>query len=85
MIVNIEIPEFEDESLETIWDAKAEISVSVHNQQVSIMANAEGLMTLGKQMIYMAQYDFPWGTHLHYDEFVTGKKPQQFELIIGRV
>ena len=84
MIIQIEIPDYDDDTLEAIWDENAHFSVSVQDNQVAILANSAGLMSLGRQMIYMAYHDFPWGTHLHYDEFVTKEKNCSIELIIGK-
>ncbi|MBR4461690.1 MAG: hypothetical protein IKS51_03820 [Erysipelotrichaceae bacterium] len=53
--------------MEMEWVDGFEIRVSADHGQVLISANKEGLLSLAKQLVVLAQ-QAP-GTHIHYDEY----------------
>lgn len=88
MKVLIEFPNYDGEGIDVIWDAGSEYEVHVDDSNndrcVVISANAKGLISLAKQMLYLAYNDLPKGSHVHYDEFFTKIHNQKYELVIGK-
>lgn len=52
--------------MEIVWVDGSVISVSMHDHQVTISANKEGLLSLAGQLKTLA--DGMPGDHIHYDE-----------------
>ncbi len=52
--------------MEVRWIRGAEIRVSIQGDEAVISANREGLLSLARQMIDLAEE--PAGGHIHYDE-----------------
>ena len=51
------------------WCKDFQIKTSFERNVFVIKANKEGLISLAKQLLQLAQDDVPNGYHLHYDEF----------------
>lgn len=64
------------------WIDGFTIKVSVEDDEVTISANREGLLSLAKQLSDMAEMDM--GTHVHYDEYNSLEKGSA-QLIIEKV
>ena len=64
------------------WVEGFTISVNTHNQEVTISANKEGLLSLAGQLQALAE-GMP-GDHIHYDDYNSLEKGSS-ELIIERV
>ena len=64
------------------WVDGSEIRVKVDHDQVVIDANREGLLSLAKQLIALAEE--PPGNHIHYDEH-NSLEEGSAELIIERL
>lgn len=68
--------------MKTEWVNDFEIRVKVVNGTTVILANREGLMSLAKQLLTLA--DGVPGDHIHYDEY-NSLEPGSSEMIIERV
>ena len=71
----------EPKNMKTQWAEGFTISVTVRNQEVTISANKEGLLSLAGQLAALAEGE-P-GDHIHYDEHNSLEKGS-VELIIER-
>lgn len=72
----------EPKNMKTQWAEGFTISVTVRNQEVTISANKEGLLSLAGQLMALAE-GVP-GDHLHYDEY-NSLESGSAEMIIERV
>jgi hypothetical protein len=52
----------------TTWLPNTKIISKRDNDSFLIQANKDGLLSLGWQLISMAQNDVPIGVHVHYDD-----------------
>ncbi len=82
MKINLEIPDFDGNALDVIWDNDAEYRINVSHGEVVLSANKQGLISLAKQMLYMAYQDLPTGSHVHYDDFFVKSNASEFDLVI---
>ncbi len=82
MNINFNIPDYDGNALDVIWEDNAEFSIKVNENDVVLIANKEGLISFAKQMIYMAYNDLPSGSHVHFDSFFTKKNDCENELVI---
>jgi hypothetical protein len=84
MRIVLEIPDYDGNSLDVIWEADSKYEISVQKNSVVISANKDGLISLAKQMLYMAHNDLPSGSHVHYDSFFTKGSNGCPELIVEK-
>lgn len=80
----IDIPDYDGNSLDVIWEEGSEYAITVHNNDIMISANKSGLVSLAKQMLYMAHNNLPAGSHIHYDSFFTKGSNGCTELIVEK-
>ena len=80
----IDIPDYDGNSLDVIWEADSKYEISVQKNSVVISANKDGLISLAKQMLYMANNDLLAGSHVHYDSFFTKMSDECIELVIEK-
>ena len=64
------------------WIEGFTISVGIHNQEVTISANKEGLLSLAGQLKVLA--DGMPGDHIHYNEY-NSLEDGSSEMIIERI
>ena len=50
------------------WEYGFSIETKYQNGMISIVANREGLVSLGKMFLALAQEEVPAGYHLHFDD-----------------
>ena len=84
MKIKIDIPDYDGNAMDVIWEKNANYVVNVNEEEVIISANKQALISFARQMLYMAHNDLPIGSHVHYDEFFT-KSITKKELIIEKV
>lgn len=84
MKIIVDVPNYDGNGLDIVWESNAEYSIDVKNDNVLILANKNGLISLAKQMLYMAYNDLPLGSHVHYDSFFTKMVDNKFDLIIEK-
>lgn len=85
MKVIVDIPNYDGNGLDVIWENGSNYAISVEENSVVVSANKSGLISLAKQMLYMAHNDLPTGSHIHYDSFFTHITNEDFELVIEKV
>lgn len=83
MKLEIEIPDYDGNAMDVIWEANANYAVKIFENDVIIKANAQGLISLAKQMMYMVYNNLPSGSHVHYDDFFT-KLKNKYDLVIEK-
>lgn len=84
MQITVDIPNYDGNGLDVIWETDSKYAISIKNNNVVISANKSGLVSLAKQMLYMAYNNLPRGSHVHYDSFFTGINDNDFQLIIEK-
>ena len=82
--IKIDIPNYDGNGLDVIWETGAKYLISVNDNSVVVLANKRGLISLAKQMLYMAYNELPKGSHVHFDSFFTQSNDNDFELIIEK-
>lgn len=85
MKVIVDIPNYDGNGLDVIWENGSNYAISVEENSVVVSANKSGLISLAKQMLYLAHNDLPTGSHIHYDSFFTHINNEDFELVIEKV
>ncbi len=66
--MNIDVPKFEQDGLLLVWETGFSIKCSVEAENVRIEANREGLISLARHLLTLAQENVPEFTHIHFDE-----------------
>lgn len=83
MNVEINIPNYDGNGIDVIWEKGAQIELGYEGGQILIRGNRDGLISLAKQMIYLAINEVAEGSHVHYDDYLLGSVP--FELVIEKM
>lgn len=83
MTVVLELPDYDGNALDVIWEDNASYTAEVFENDILIKANRQGLISMAKQMLYMAYNDLPLGSHIHYNKFFT-KTESKYDLIIEK-
>ena len=78
--IKIAIPEYKN-SIECVWEENFKIKTSTPYNTITIEANREGLLSLARHLLLLAQEEVPNGTHVHLDEF-NSLEDNSVELII---
>lgn len=84
MKIILEVPDYDGEALDVIWENGANYKIDVSSNEIVLSANQQGLISLAKQMLYMAHNDLLIGSHVHYDSFFTKLNTSKFNLLIER-
>ncbi len=84
MTINVNIPDYDGNGLDIIWEDNSKYAINIEQNNVVISANKQGLISLAKQMLYMAYNDLPKGSHVHYDSFFTKMELEIIELVIEK-
>ncbi len=84
MIVKIDLPDYDENGIDIIWEEGSRYHIMVSKETVEITANKNALISIAKQMLYLAYNDLPSGSHVHLDSFFTGQQ-QDVELTIARL
>ena len=82
MNIEISLPNYDGNAIDVIWEEGAHAELSFGDNQIHIRANRDGLISLAKQMIYLAVNDVHEGSHVHYDSYFLGNT--QLELVIEK-
>ena len=70
MKIALEIPDYSpDKGFVYNWEGDFDIEVKYENGDVILSANKEGLTSLAKHLLNLAQDQVPNGYHLHLDEY----------------
>lgn len=65
------------------WELGFCITVDIDKNEVLIKANSEGLISLAKHLLTIAESEVPKGTHIHLDEY-NSLEDGSAELIIEK-
>ncbi len=69
MEVKLEIPKYSIETgFKSEWEFGFEIEIKSIEGAINLIANKEGLISLAKQLLTLAEDEVPRGYHLHFDE-----------------
>ena len=82
MKIEIDIPDYDGNALDVIWNNDSIVEPYCVDKQIVIKANSEGLISLAKQMVYLAVNRVARGSHIHYDSFLLGNN--KYELVIEK-
>ena len=80
--IKILIPEY-DNGVECVWEEGFKIKTSAPFDTLTIEANREGLVSLARHLLHLAQDDVPNGSHFHLDEY-NALEEGSLELIISK-
>lgn len=80
--IKINIPEYDD-AIELVWDDNYKIKTSTPYDTITIEANRDGLLSLARHLLLLAQEEVPSGSHFHLDEF-NSLEDDSVELIISK-
>jgi hypothetical protein len=67
MTIELQISDYDPTGFIFDWEEDFEIKVEKEKNRIEIYANREGLISLAKQFLKLAQDSYPSGYHLHYD------------------
>lgn len=86
MIYHINIPEYINKGLRLEWEENSIISIIFDKDEntLAIGGNSEGLISLARHLLTLAQENVPAGYHIHLDDQNSLVKGS-CELIIGRL
>ena len=86
MIIEINVPNYEGKGLPLEWEENSVISVKIvqENNVVAIGGNREGLISLARHLLTLAQVNVPAGYHVHFDD-QNSLEEGSCELILGRL
>ncbi len=66
----IELDKYDERlGLQLNWEDDFRIEVKNIDDEFFLIANSEGLISLARHMLTLAQLDVPVGTHIHLDEY----------------
>lgn len=84
MNLEINLPVYSEElGLRSAWEPGFEIAVKVTRSEAVISANKQGLISLAKQLLILAQDEAPKGSHFHMDE-TNALEPESISLILEK-
>ncbi|WP_412469198.1 hypothetical protein [Pedobacter sp. KLB.chiD] len=83
--LKINIPEYDKEKgAVSIWEDGFVIKSKVINDQIMISANQAGLISLAKQLLFLAQIETPPGCHYHLDDHNSLESGSK-EIVISKI
>lgn len=86
MIVQLNVPDYEGKGLHLEWEENSIISVTINNENsvVAIGGNREGLLSMARHLLTLAQTNVPSGYHIHFDD-QNSLAEGSSEIIIGKL
>ena len=79
--MNIFVPTYGENGMTFVWEDGFSIKCSIDNEAVRIEANKEGLISLARHLLELAQEEVPEFEHIHFDEY-NSLDDNSVELII---
>lgn len=83
MKITLDIPDYDGNGIDVVWETGSKYAINIDDNSVVISANKNALVSIAKQMLYMAYNTLPKGSHVHYDSFFT-KMNEEYELVIEK-
>ena len=85
MLVEIDVPDYSPEhGLRMKWEPDSRIVVEVREGVTLISANRDGLVSLARLLLTLADPEVPPGNHWHLDE-LNSLEPGSSELIVEKL
>lgn len=82
--IQISVPEYDSTiGLKFEWEEDPTISTAFQKNEIVISANKDGLVSLARHLLTLAQDKVPQGHHIHLDEF-AGLENKSIALIIEK-
>lgn len=81
--MDIFVPTYDGEKFSFVWEENFSINCSIDNNSITIEANKEGLISLARHLLELAQENVPEFEHIHFDEY-NSLDDNSVELIIVR-
>ncbi|MBL9029159.1 MAG: hypothetical protein JNK42_01645 [Caedimonas sp.] len=82
--IEVYVPDYDPSiGLKFEWDDDPVISTSFQKNEIIISANKDGLVSLARHLLMLAQDKVPKGHHIHLDEF-SGLEDKSVPLIIEK-
>ena len=79
------MPDYDGNGIDVIWEDESKYELKVFESEILLSANKKGLISLAKQMLYLANNDFHCsGAHIHFDSFFTKMDNAKYDLIIEK-
>lgn len=82
MNIVTEIPEYDGDSLDVLWDEGGEYELFIEDECIVLSANKIAMISLAKQLLYFANNSLPNGSHIHFNSFFCKDIKGTYELII---
>ena len=67
--MNIDVPAYDEHGLRFEWEPAYFIKCTVDNGSVYLEANRDGLVSLARHLLMLAQENVPDREHFHLDQF----------------
>jgi hypothetical protein len=80
--IKISIPEY-DNGVKCVWEENFKIKTTAPFDTLTIEANRDGLISLARHILHLAQDAVPNGSHFHFDEY-NSLENGSLELIISK-
>ncbi len=74
----------EEEGIKLDWEDDFTISAHIASNSVTISANRDGLVSLAKHLLTLAQKEVPIGRHIHLDD-INSLEEGSCEMIIEKI
>lgn len=85
MRITIDIPDYDNNSIDVIWDKNGEYNLFIGQKEIYLSANREALISFAKQFLYLATNDIDAGTHIHFDSFFTNGTRRDYDFVIEKL
>ena len=84
MKINLELPDYDGRAADVLWEGDATVRVEAMGPEVVLSADRAGLISLAKQMLYLADESLPAGSHVHYDDLLLDEGSNRVLIIEKR-
>lgn len=76
MIIEISVPDYEGKGIHLEWEENSILTVKIDNinNVVAIGGNREGLFSLARHLLTIAQPNVPIDYHIHFDDLNSLEK-----------
>lgn len=78
----VEIPDYDGEGLDVIWEDEAEYALKLVDNEIVLSVNKEAMLCFAKQLLFFYNNDLPKGYHIHFDSFFCKCIKGTYELVL---
>ena len=79
--MDIQVPPYEPTGMRLLWEPDSAIAVHHELGTATIAANRDGLVSLARHLLTLAQSNVPFGQHMHLDDS-NGLEAGSIELLV---